>query len=363
MLNKSIRLCWLVVVTVVLISGLSFALPQNADTDAISAQVVVVREQPLPIFATFPGRVDSTNEVQVASRLMGYVKSLPVHEGQLVPKGALLLSVDDSDVKGAISQAQAGVATAESVLAEAIANYKRFSALYQQQAIPQQQFQQVEMAYLVAQGNRDAARAALVQAQAQLHYVDIRAPFAGTVVARFVDPGQLIAPGQPLMTLQSAGCLQVVVQVSQHAFEQLRVGQEVPVSIEGSNYQAQQVQTAVARLVAAADPVTHSHSVKLNLPAGSSAGSGDFARVQIQVGTQHVVVLPQSAIQRRAGIDGVFVVNRDGTASFRMVRLGERSAAGVTVLAGVVTGEVVVVRADGELNNGVKVQISAGDSV
>lgn len=333
----------------------SFAAQQAVTTPAMSAQVVVVHEQALPILATFPGRVNATNEVQVASRLMGYVKKLPTHEGQQVQQGTLLLSLDDSDIKGAIAQARAGVANAASVLADASANYQRFSELYQQQAIPLQQFQQIEMGYRVAQGNHDAANAALLQAQAQLSYVDVRAPFAGTVVAKYIDLGQLAVPGQPLMTLQSAGYLQVVVQVSQRAFESLRIAQLVPVIIEDGNEQRQSVLATVVRLVAAADPVTHSHSVKLNLPEECRTRSGAFVRVQIQVATQQGILLPPSAIQRRAGIDGVFVVNPSGVATFRMIRLGEKREAGVVVLSGVVAGEQVVVSAQGTLNNGVKV--------
>ncbi len=363
MLNKSMRLCCFVGIALLLCQNSVFAAAQSLTAAEIKAQVVVVCEQSLPIFATFPGSVNSTNEVQVASRLMGYVKTLPVHEGQQVQKGELLLSLDASDINGAIAQAQAGVANAESVLADATANYQRFSELYQQQAIPQQQFQQVEMGYRVAQGNRAAAKAALLQAQAQLNYVDVRAPFAGTVVTKYIDLGQLAAPGQPLMVLQSAGHFQVLVQVSQRAFEQLRIGQMVPVVIDDSNYQPQRVRATVARLVDAADPVTHSHSVKLNLPEDSSARSGAFARVQIQVATQPGILLPQSAIQRRAGIDGVFVLHNGGVVTFRMVRLGGSRAAGLIVLSGVVAGEQVVVSAEGKLNNGVKVQLVTGGSV
>ncbi|MDY0189612.1 MAG: efflux RND transporter periplasmic adaptor subunit [Desulfuromonas sp.] len=364
MLNKTIELWWLVLLAVLLCHSWSYAAAVQGSLPAeVSAQGIVVREQPLPIFATFPGRVNSTNEVQVASRLMGYVKKMPVHEGQLVQKGELLLALDASDINAAIAQAQAGVAKAASVLAEATANYQRFTELYQAQAVPQQQFQQVEMGYRVAQGNSAAAQAGLAQAQAQLNYVDVRAPFAGTIVNRYIDLGQLASPGQPLMTIQSAGHFQVEVQVSQRAFEQLRIGMPVAVEIADSNNPAQPVQATVARMVAAADPVSHSHSVKLNLPEECGASSGAFARVKIQVATQTGVLLPAEAIQRRAGLDGVFVVDESGVATFRMVRLGDSGAHGVVVLSGVVAGDRVVVSAAGELNNGVRVQLALGGNL
>lgn len=364
MLNKSNRLLWVLGITALLISSNPVFAADHAgqnSTGEIRGQVTVVREQPLPVYANFPGIVTSTNEVQVASRLMGYVRRLLVHEGQRVKKGELLLSLDASDIEGGIAQAKAALAKARSVLTDAKANYQRFLALYQQQAVPEQQFQQVEMGYKVAQGNLAAARAALRQARAQLSYVDVRAPFAGMVVAKFIDSGQLAAPGRPLLTLQSSGHLQVQVQVSQPAFEQLQLGQQVTVTLDGRNFKPRRVEAVVARLVAVADPMTHSHSVKLNLLDGSGAISGDFARVRIPLGMRQSIVVPQSAVQRRAGIDGVFVLDEAGRAAFRMVRLGERRESGVVVLAGLVAGEQLIVSAAGELNNGVKVQMAQGD--
>ena len=329
-------------------------------TGEVTAEVITVKPEMLPVYATFPGMVTSTNEVQVASRLMGYVRKLLVHEGQKVKQGDLLLSLDANDVEGGIAQAKAALGKAKSVLADAEANYQRFLALYQQQAVPEQQFQQVEVGYRVAQGNVDAAEAGLRQAQSQLKYVDVRAPFAGTVVAKFIDIGQLAAPGHPLLTLQSSGVQQVQVQVSQQAFDQLSLEQRIPVTLDDGDFNQRQVEGTVARLVSAADPMTHSHSIKLNLPEESKAGSGDFARIRVQLEKRMGIVVPQSAVQRRAGIDGVFVVDENGLAAFRMIRLGEQREAGIVVLAGLVAGDRIVVSAAGELNNGMKVHMRQG---
>nr|MDA3970330.1 efflux RND transporter periplasmic adaptor subunit [Desulfobulbaceae bacterium] len=313
------------------------------------------------IHATFPGVVIAANEIQVASRMMGYVRKLPVHEGQKVKKGELLLSLDPSEVRGGIDQAKAALLKAESVLAEAKSNHERFQALYEQKAVPEQQFQQVEMGYQVAKGNYAAATAALQQAHSQLTYVEVRAPFTGTIVAKFIDIGQLAAPGRPLLTLQSSGLLQVQVQVNQQAFVQLQVGQSIPVTLDRSNFELRTVTAMVARLVDAADPMTHTHTVKLSLPEDSGANSGDYARVSIKVGLQQGIVVPRSAVQRRAGIDGVFVVDAAGRAAFRMVRLGEQNDSGVVILAGLVADDQVIIRAEGKLSNGVKVQPTQGN--
>lgn len=356
-LKRSVKLI-LILGLVVMLSSCGRSTPESSQYPAakIKGQMMIVREQSLPLYASFPGVVTSTNEVQVASRLMGYVSKLLVHEGQMVKQGDLLFSLDSNDVQGAIRQAEAALVKAESVLADAKANYDRFLALYEQKAVPEQQFQQVEMGYQVAQGNHTAALSALKQARSQLKYVDVRAPFAGTVVNKFIDIGQLAAPGYPLMTLQSSGQLQVRVQVSQLAFEHLQLGQTVSVTFDGKNSKSYAVEAVVDRLVDAADPMTHTHTVKLTLPVDSAAVSGDFARVRIKIGQHEGIVVPQSAIEHRAGIDGVFAIDETDRAVFRMIRLGEQTTDGVSVLAGLISGDRIVISADGELNNGVIVE-------
>jgi RND family efflux transporter MFP subunit len=328
----------------------------QANTGEVAAKVETVQQQALPIYATFPGSVVSADQVQVASRLTGYVRKLYVHEGQTVKKGQLLLSLDPTDVKGGIEQARAAVSKAEAALADAKANYERYQALYQQHAVPEQRFQQIDMAYKVAQGNYAAARAALNTARSQLTYADVRAPFAGNVVGKFIDAGQLTTPGQPLLTLQSSGHMQVQLQVDSRAFDHLRLDQKVSVTFDGTDFKRHTVDGVVERLVNAADPMTHSHTVKIGLADSSGAASGAYARVRVSLGEQPGIVVPLSAVQRRAGIQGVFVVGKDGAAEFRMVQLGESMAGGVVVLAGLVPGDRVVLSAQGDLYNGIKIK-------
>ncbi|OBS09930.1 efflux RND transporter periplasmic adaptor subunit [Acidihalobacter prosperus] len=325
-------------------------------TNAVSAVTLKVAVRNLPAYADFPGSVAAADRVQVASRLMGYVQGLRVHEGQSVRAGALLLTIDPSDVKGGIAQARASLDKAQAALADAAANERRYKALFEQQAVPAQRYQQVHMAYQVAQGNVAQARAALKSARAQLHYAEVRAPFAGVVVAKSVSNGQLATPGQPLLTLDGAAHLQVVAQMSDQAFRALRLGQSVTVEVDGLGARPQSVSGTVERLVDASDPMTHTHTVKIALPAGSPAQSGDYARVRVAVGVHRGIVVPASAVHRRGDIDGVFVVDGQGVAYFRMVRLGPPIDGKVEVLAGLVSGDRIVVSAKGRLDNGVRVQ-------
>lgn len=326
----------------------------------MAATLTTVVERNLPTYADFPGSVRSADHIEVASRLMGYIQALRVHEGEQVKAGQLLLTIDPSDAKSGIAQAQANLDQAKAALANAAANERRYKTLYAQQAVPAQQYQQVHTTYLMAQGRVAAARAALATARQQLHYAEVRAPFAGTVVSKSVSAGQLASPGQPLLALEGATHLQVVTQLSGQAFDHLKLGQRVMVKIHALGTGSQTLAGAVERLVSATDPVTHTHSVKIALPANSPVHSGAYVRVRVVVGHHQGIMIPLSAVHRRGGITGVFVADESAIVHFRMVRLGQQIGDQVAVLAGLASGEQIVVSARGTLDNGVHLKVEAG---
>lgn len=323
------------------------------------AQVFTVQNQSLPVLAQFPGSVITSDQVSVTTRVMGYVRSVDVHEGEIVKTGQTLLSIDATDVTGAINQARAEVNKALAGLADAKGNYERYQTLYQQNAVPKQMFEQMQTAYKVAQSNYAAADAALKQAQAQLTYVKITAPFAGTITSRMVDPGQIANPGTPLLTLQGSGQKQVEVQVNSQAFATLKLGEPLTVHYTDFTGEQHQFEGAVERMVDATDPVTHTHTVKIGVPDAIDVRSGNYVVVAVAVAHETGIVIPASALHERGGIRGVFVLDAQNIAWFRMVRLGARLNDQQVVLAGLVAGDRLVTEANARLQNGVHITPTA----
>ncbi|MHB8919488.1 MAG: efflux RND transporter periplasmic adaptor subunit [Halothiobacillus sp.] len=319
------------------------------------AQLFTVQNQSLPVLALFPGSVITSDQVSVTSRVMGYVRNVDVHEGQTVKAGQTLLSIDSTDVTGAINQARAAVSKAAAGLADAKGNYERYQTLYNQNAVPKQLFEQMQTAYKVAQSNYTAANAALQQAQAQLTYVKITAPFAGTITSRMVDPGQMAYPTTPLLTLQGSGQKQVEVQLNSQAFATLKLGE--PLTVNYTDFTGEQHQFAgiVERMVDATDPVTHTHTVKIGVPESIDVRSGNYVVVAVTVAHETGIIVPASAIHDRGGIRGVFVLDEQNIAWFRMVRLGTQVDGQQVILAGLVPGERIVTQANNRLQNGIHI--------
>lgn len=325
------------------------------------AELFKVHDQSLPVFALFPGSVITSDQISISSRVMGYVRSVDVHEGQTVKTGETLLTIDSTDVNGAINQARAEVNKAHAALSDAKNNYDRYSSLYKENAVPKQMYEQMQTAYKVAQSNYSAALAGLKQAESQLTYVKISAPFSGTITSRMVDSGQMASPGIPLLTLQGSGQKQVEVQLTSQAFATLKLGE--PVTVRYTDFQGEQheFQGLVERMVDATDPVTHTHTVKIGVPESVNVRSGNYVVVEIAVAHETGMLVPLSAIHDRGGIRGVFVLDDQNRAWFRMVRLGHVIDGKQVILSGLVPGERLVTKSDDRLQNGIVVTNASAD--
>ena len=321
---------------------------QALAVQTIQAKVQTVELGNVPLTAVVPGAVVPDQKAKIASRLMGYIKDLDVKVGQKVQRGDLLFSIDSSDVTSGINQAKSAYAQAKAALMDAKLDYDRFEKLYKDASVSKQQFDKISLQYKVAQENLVAAQSGLNQAEAQLKYVNVRAPFDGVIVEKMAVAGDLAAPGNPIVVIENLKSLSVQTQVAEDLFAVLRPEDEVDVVIDG---QKELLKGTIYTLVSAADPKTRTHTVKLSLPAINNVNSGTFARVNFHRGVRQTMMVPTSAIVVRSGIEGVFVVE-DQKASFHMVRLGETIGDKVEIQSGLSLGDVIVVDNNVSMLNG-----------
>ena len=106
-------------------------------------KVSPVLQQAVAMTQEVPGSVVADQPAKIASRLMGYIRNLTIQVGQTVTEGQLLFSIDPTDITGQIRQAQSASLQAKAALADAKADYERFSTLYKQQSVTRQQFEKM----------------------------------------------------------------------------------------------------------------------------------------------------------------------------------------------------------------------------
>ncbi len=280
-------------------------------------------------FIEVPGTVEAAQAASLASRTSALVESVAVEEGSFVHAGDLLIRLDNRDV-------MARLQAAEAALRAVRAQRDRLRALFAHQAATQQELEAAESADAAADAERDAAHA-------QLEYVALRAPFDGRVTEKRVRAGDLAVPGQILLSIQGAGLQRIVATVSEGQARGLALGQPLQATLEEGNV----VSCSVSVLGPAGDPSSRRFLVKTDLPRGSGARVGSFARLRLPRGDEKPLpMVPHKALFERGALTGVFVVE-GGRARLRWISVGEPAGDAVVVRAGLSSGEEVVIEPRG----------------
>ncbi|MFC5434980.1 efflux RND transporter periplasmic adaptor subunit [Rhodanobacter umsongensis] len=310
--------------------------PVHAQAPSTGLASRVVHLQEAPREQAWDGVVEAVNQATVSAQTAARVVELPYDVNDTVPEGAVIVRFTDIEQKSAHNRAQAQIAAAQAAYDEAAASYQRVAAIAARGLISRQQLDQ-------ERARRDAALAALHASQAQLReigqqldYTVVRAPYAGIVTRRYVQVGESVQPGQPLIAGVSLKDLRVTVQVPQSAAEAIRRQNHAEVLLDDG---ARRVVATRLTVFPYADPDTHSFSVRLELP-GEDTGlyPGMTVKVAFAIARERRLLVPASALVQRGELQGVYVLAQGGP-QLRQLRTGARYGEAVEVLAGLDDGE------------------------
>jgi RND family efflux transporter MFP subunit len=286
------------------------------------------------------GTAEPVRLATLSTKLMGTVTAVSVHEGDGVAAGQLLVRLDARDLDAKRAQVEAGLAEATAVHHEGSVQAARIRALYADSAATKAQLDQAEMGLARAEAAVATSRGMAAELAATASYAEVRAPFAGIVTRRFVDPGSFAAPGAPLATVEDASTLRVTVSASPDAVRGLRRGVTVGATIGD---------TAVPATIEGVVPAgANLYTVNAMVPnPGGRFLSGSAATLSLPRGTRHAILVPAGAIVRQGDLTGVRTAMA-GQASLRWVKLGTtQQGVLVEVLSGLAPGDTVLV-ADGK---------------
>jgi RND family efflux transporter MFP subunit len=303
------------------------------------------------------GTVKAKNVGVIASKIMGSVTSVVVREGQRVNRGQTLLTIDDSDLAQKVTAATSSVESARQQKQLADVTLSRYAKLYEEKALSRQEFDQVETQKKIAENEFERAKAMLREAQAYQGYAHIRAPFAGVVTGKKIDPGSMAMPGMQLLTVEDTSGFLVEAAVDEKLSARLRVGTPVDISIDALN---QTIKGKVSEAVPAIDPMSRTFIVKVTV-SGTGLKTGLFARVRIPTGTRDALKVPVSSIVEKGQLTGVYAVDAKGIIAYRLVRTGKRFGSDVEILSGLNPGDKIVVSGtDKAIDGGMIAEQKAG---
>ena len=284
----------------------------------------------------FDGTVEAVNRATVSAQTSGRVAEILYDVNDFVEAGAVIMRFTDAEQQAALRQARAALEEAEARFTEAEQEYTRVEGMFRNETVSRARFEQAQANREAAAARLEAARSAVARAEEQLDYTVVRAPYAGIVSERHVAVGELVSPGQPLMSGLSLASLRVNVDVPQSMFEPIRdIGRAFV--YDGDDRIAAESLT----FFPVADPVTNTFRVRVNLPEGSARlFPGMFVKVGFVVGESRRLLVPADAVVRRSELSAVYVVSEDRV-TLRQVRLGRTYGDDVEVLAGLDEGELV----------------------
>jgi len=292
----------------------------------------------LPGFGSHDGTVEAVRQSVVSAQVAGAVIALPVKAGDRVKAGQLLARLDARAAEQQAGAAAAQVEAARAAQRVATLEVQRQRQLFASRFISQAALDQAEAQYQTATAQANAQLAAAQAARTESGYFAVKAPYAGIVTELNVMPGDMAMPGRPLLTLFDPASLRVSVAVPETSAAALRARLATPVGLEVAGQRLTAVRWEV---LPAADTGTHTVTVRLELPAGTVATPGSFARAWLPaVGDGNArIVIPARALVQRAELQAVYVVAPAGQALLRQVRVGPARGDQVEVLSGLQPGE------------------------
>ena len=289
--------------------------PVSVRLQTIEAKPHVAAEE---VVGTVRPRLRSVIEAKISGR----IEKMLVVPGQGVKAGELLVQLDSREAKARLDQAIA-------VRQQAQNDLKRYEVLRAKQVVTPADFE-------AAQSKEQIAVAAAAEAETNLAYATITAPFDGVITRKLADVGDLAALGKALLEIEDPRVLQFEAAVPEAVIDDVKLGARFPVHVVSNKLEG-----TVSEIAPSADVTSRTFLVKLDLPNAIGLRGGQFGRVAIPVSETNVLRAPAGAVVQRGQMEFVFVV-ADKHAQLRIVKTGRRFGNEVELLSGVSAGEQVV---------------------
>ena len=280
----------------------------------------------------------------------GRVIAVHVQPGDWVGKGQILATVDRSVQTQQLAQLAASVEVAKADAQLAQNNLDRAKALVADGFVSKADIDQKTASRDAAVARVNVAIAQLNQQRAQIGRLDIRAPEAGLVLTRAVEPGQVVGAGSGvLFRIAKGGEMEMRAQLSENELAALTVGTTAQVTPVGMT---RSFEGKVWQISPVVDQVNRQGIVRIAVPYNEALRPGGFANARIAMERVKAAVLPESAVQSDQRGSYVYVVGKDDKVERRPVQTGAVTDSGLAITNGLAGGEKVVLYAGGFLNPG-----------
>lgn len=303
---------------------------------SVAVEQVYVRE--VPQMATYTSTVQAYVKNNIAPQMAGRITKINVEIGDFVKAGQVLAEID----KAQLLQAQLQLQNQEVEL-------QRLKSLFEAGGLSQSDYDAIQMQYNVLK----------TQVDNLVENTTLRSPVNGVVTARNYDVGDMYGMSMPIFTVEQIVPVKILVGVSESDYSKVKKGDSVEIvadAIPGKTFYGK-----INRIYPTVDPATRTFTVEVKVDNSyRTLRPGMFVRAIINFGANNNVVIPDVAVvkQQGSGERFVYVLNEDGTVTYRKVVLGRRMGAEYEILEGLSDSAKVVTGGQIRLKDGIKVTVS-----
>ena len=312
---------------------------QNAAPEATipNVEVATAVARDVPQDNVYASTVQAYAVNNIAPQTAGRIRKINVEVGDYVSKGQILAEMDRLQLEQTELQVQ-----------NDDIEYERLKGLYQEGGVSQSDFETAELGYKIRKTTLANLRENTI----------LRSPITGFVTARNFDAGDLFSLGSPLFTVQQVTPVKLLVGISESEYTKVKKGDVVRITVDaipGETFTGK-----VDRLYPTIDPATHTFKAEVVVTNTSRVlRPGMYARVTVNFGTRHSVIVPDQSLvkQEGTGTRFIYVLKDDNTVSYLPVTLGRHLGREYEILSGLEEGSQVVVKGQSLLRDGVKVNV------
>lgn len=337
-----------------------------AAAPAVPVQVAKAVRADVPRRIESIGNVQALRSVTVKSQVDGIIAQVHLREGDDLQAGDPIVTLDRRPFENAVLQARAALATARAQAEQAAVDADRYSQLDQRSAISKEAYAQYMTRAQTTRADVQAKEAALANAELQLGYTEIRAPFAGRAGQLLLHEGALVKANDAntsIATINQLSPVAVAYTVPENALGPIRAAlaeNRAAVSVTERATGVVRTEGRLGFIDNAVDPATGTIVLKAFFENTDRAlWPGQFVHVKTQVDIDRgVVVVPTTAVQTSQSGSTVYVVKADKTVELRNVKVARTDGDRTLLTAGVEDGETVVTDGQLRLLPGVKVEFT-----
>jgi RND family efflux transporter MFP subunit len=325
----------------------------TAPLELAQVDVAVVTPRMLTRLLPLSGSLSPVVQATVKAKVGGEVQQVTVLEGQDVRQGDAIASLDTRNLQAQYDRELASVEKARADLDLATLNREKNRSLLDQKYISQNTFEQTESAYAGSVANLKLAEAQARLAKINLDDAVVRAPFAGTVSRRLVQPGEKVSPDTSIVALVDLRELVLEAAVPAAEIPTVKIGQAARFSVGG--FGSRQFEGKVQRINPTTSEGSRAITIYLAVPNRDRALKGGmFVQGDLMLdSTEPVLSIPGSAVHFEAGVPIVYTLV-DGKIGRQQVTVGPQAEGSefVEVRSGLKVGERVIVASIGERKPG-----------